>query len=154
MLASSSPALGGPVDVRQEICEMSTVAFPIRLVRKIVRENVRGIVRDSVRERVCEQRHERRGKKRSSAALKSSRAMTAYTRRATYIHVTCVVYIGDGKDASRVEGNGEVAIHLADARWDPIASGEGGSPEMRRDAMRCDAPVALFELLRCAGSRI
>ena len=28
MLASSSPALGGPVDVRQEICETSTVAFP------------------------------------------------------------------------------------------------------------------------------
>ena len=125
---------------------MSTVAFPIRLVRKIVRENVRGTVRDSVRERVCEQRHERRRKKKLERRVEGLPGDDGIHSQ-SYLHSCHMCSLGDGKDASRVEGNGEVAIHLADARWDPIASGEGGSSEMR-----CDATPQLL-CLSCCGVR-
>ena len=79
--------------------------------------------------------------KRSSAAIEElPRAMTAWIPATRYVTMASRLPLKQREEmGGRESKSNRVAIHLADARWDPIASGEGGSSEMRCDAMRCDA---------------
>ena len=109
---------------------MSTVAFPIRLVRKIVRENVRGIVRDSVRERVCEQRHERRRKKLEHRVekLPGDDGIDSYV-----IIASSTEQREEMEDASQIEPGRDPP------RGRAVGSNCFGGGRESRDATRCDA---------------